>query len=484
MRRRDFLKASAAIGTAAFTGTLWRTARAADLASRDKLPNIVFAIADDWSYPHASGYGDPVVKTPSFDRVAREGALFTHSFCIAPTCTASRGGILTGQPPHRLGAAGNLWSVLPANFPVYTDMLEAVGYAVGLTGKGWGPGSLGERKFNPAGRGFKTFEQFLASAKGKPFCYWFGSQDPHRPYDRAFGKQSGIKREDVRVPAFLPDAPAVRDDLIDYYAEVQRYDSNVGNLLKVLDDQKLAGNTIVVVTSDNGLPFPRAKTNLYDSGTRMPLAIRYPARVKAGQKLDALVSHLDFAPTFLELAELKSTPEMAGMSLLPLLEGKPQDRPRIFTERERHANSRAGNIGYPVRAIRTRDHMYIRNFFPDRTPAGDEDFNGSQGRFGDIDSGPSKQYVIENRNDPRVAPFFRMCCAKRPAQELYDLTKDPDELKNIAGHPNYADVQARLRRELESWMAATADPRAKDPTTDVFDRYTYVTGATTRPGRR
>src|SRR5687768_17441093 len=145
-------------------------------AAEPSRPNVLFCIADDWSYPHAGAYGDPVVKTPAFDRVAREGVLFTRSYCAAPSCSPSRAALLTGRYPHELGHGANLWGSLPAKYAVYPDLLEAAGYRVGLQGKGWGPGQLGERQRNPAGRNFPSFEKFLESVpKGEPFCFWYGS---------------------------------------------------------------------------------------------------------------------------------------------------------------------------------------------------------------------------------------------------------------------------------------------------------------------
>src|SRR6185503_19797319 len=251
-------------------------------------PNILFCIADDWSWPHAGAYGDGVVKTPNFDRVSREGALFTRAFCAAPSCSPSRAAILTGQARHRLAEGGNLWGSLPKRFLTYPDLLEAAGYGVGFQGKGWGPANFkaGGRERNPAGPGFKSFEEFLKSVPaGKPFCFWFGSTDPHRPYTKGAGARAGLKVGDVRVPPWLPDTPEIRDDILDYYFEVERFDRDVGELLKRLDTAGLLDSTLAVITSDNGMPFPRAKTNLHDSGSRMPLAVRWPGRVKAGQTI-------------------------------------------------------------------------------------------------------------------------------------------------------------------------------------------------------
>lgn len=189
-----------------FFHSFFTSARAAEEVANGRPPNILLAIADDWGFPDAGAYGNRVVKTPTFNRLAREGVLFTHAFVSSPSCTPSRGALLTGQHFWRLGHGANLWSTLPADLTTYTDLLEAKGYHVGFTRKGWGPGELGERKRNPAGKEFKDFAEFLRRRPdGKPFCFWFGSLDPHRPYDLGSGEQSGIDLAKIDVPAALPD---------------------------------------------------------------------------------------------------------------------------------------------------------------------------------------------------------------------------------------------------------------------------------------
>ncbi len=443
----------------------------------DRRPNILFALADDWSWPHAEVYGDKVVRTPTFDRVAAEGMLFSHVFSVCPSCTASRAAILTGQWAHRLGESGNLWSRLDRKYECYPDLLEAAGYHVGLTGKGWGPGTLQGtgRTRNPAGPAYKDFAAFLKSVPpGKPFCYWFGSHDPHRPYVRGSGVRSGLDPAKVFVPPFLPETPEVRGDICDYYFAVERYDRDTGEILKLLEAAGKRANTIVVMTGDNGWPFPRAKANLYDAGTRQPLAVRWPARVKAGRRSDAFLSFEDFAPTFLEAAGLKPPAAMTGRSFLDLLTGESDAvRDRVFLERERHANVRAGDLGYPCRAVRTTRYLYIRNFQPERWPAGDPEMWKAVGPFGDIDGGPSKDVVVRGLDDAQVGKFFRLACGKRPAEELYDVVRDPHDLVNLAGQPAYAEVERQLRQELERWMRETDDPRAKGED-DRWDRYPYT----------
>ncbi|MBM3859319.1 MAG: sulfatase [Verrucomicrobia bacterium] len=414
---------------------------------RDERPNILFCIGDDWGWPSCGALGDNVVRTPTFDRVAREGVLFPHTYCAAPSCSPSRASILTGQMFYRLEEGAIIWSKLPNKFPVYTDMLEAAGYHVGLMRKGWGPGSYeaGGWKRNPAGASYKSFTEFLQSVpKGKPFCFWFGTTDPHRPYELGSGARDH-RIEDVRVPPMLPDVPAVRNDILDYYVEVERADREIGEMLKLLEVAGQLDNTLVLITGDNGWPFPRGKANLYDYGTRQPLAVRWPARVKGGRVVDDFISFCDFAPTFLEAAGLKPTSDMTGRSFLGVLaSGKAgrvdPKRDRVVVGLERHGQP------YPMRSIRTHQFRYIRNFKPEEP-------------YRVCDDGPSKAYLFEHADDPKVKPLFELCFGKRPAEELYDHSKDPHELRNVAGDPAYAAVKKRLAADLENYLRETKDPR-------------------------
>jgi N-sulfoglucosamine sulfohydrolase len=439
-------------------------------------PNILFCFADDWAYPHAGAYGDTVVQTPNFDRVASEGILFTHAFSATPSCTASRAAICTGQAPHRLEESGNLWSTLQRKFPVYPNLLEKSGYVVGLQGKGWGPGDFkaAGRTRNPAGPNFPSFAQFIKTVPAdKPFCFWYGSHDPHRAYKKDSGIESGLKPEQVTVPPYFPDTLEVRKDILDYYFAVQRFDRNVGEILKLLEETGRATNTLVVISGDNGWPFPRGKANLYDAGTRQPLAIRWLGKIAGGQTNHAFVNLTDLALTFLEAAGLKPHPDMTGQSLMPLLEGKKQSgRDAVFVERERHANSRAGDLSYPARAIRTDEFLYIRNLRPDRWPAGDPKKWVAVGPFGDCDAGPTKDFILDHRDESRFQKFFQLAFEKRPAEELYDLSKDPYQLINVADQKNYADAKKKLRARLDDWMKSTKDPRATSEG-DPWDHYTY-----------
>ena len=447
-------------------------------------PNILYCVADDWSYGHASIYGDKVVKTPNFDRIAREGALFHHVFCAASSCTPSRGAMLTGRPVHQLEDGANLWSTLPAKFRVYPDVLEEAGYAVGCEGKGWAPGDFkaGGRKRNPAGPQVKSFEDFLAKTpKDQPFCFWYGSHDPHRPYELGSGVRSGMNPAEVQLPSFWPDSPIIRSDVCDYYFAVQRFDRRVGELLQALEAAGRLDDTLVVVTSDNGMPFPRGKATCYDLGSRMPLAMRWPGHIAPGTVINRNISQVAFAPTFLDVAGLKPLSEMTEKSLLPVMTGQEslddQSAPAFF-ERERHANVRKGNVGYPVRAVRTKDFLYIHNIHPERWPAGDPEMVFSVGEFGDIDPGPTKDFIKGLKDDPDQAHFYRLSMAKRQEEELYDLKADPQQLHNLAGNTEMREVQGKLQKQLDQWMKDTDDPRATQDD-DHWDRYQYYG----KPGR-
>ena len=437
-------------------------------------PNIVVAIADDWSWPHAGVDGDAAVRTPTFDRLAREGVRFTHAFAASPSCTPSRAAILTGQAPHRLAEGAQLWSHLPSRFAVYPDLLEARGYAVGHTGKGWGPGAVepGGRTRNPAGPRFASLAEFLEKrSSNAPFAFWFGSSDPHRPYEPGSGVGAGVLRSRIAVPTFLPDTPEVRSDIADYLAEVERFDRDLDVLLATLEKAGELARTVVVVTSDNGMPFPAAKATLYDGGTRVPLVIRWPGVGRPAFVSDALVTLTDLAPTILDAAGVTVPGDMTGHTLRPLVEGGPDVAwpDAVFLERERHANVRRGDLSYPSRAVRTRDHLYIRNLRADRWPAGDPELYHSVGPFGDIDDGPTKQLLL---HDPAYARWRAHAMDKRPAEELYVLANDPGQLRNVAEDPSLANTRGQLRRRLDRWMRDSGDPRATSDD-DRFDHYPY-----------
>lgn len=427
-------------------------------------PNILLIIADDWSYPHLGALGEPELRTPNIDRLAREGLLFHHAYCAAPSCTPSRAALLTGQFPHQLGHGANLWSLLDTVHPNYVNLLEAAGYATGMTQKGWGPGDeqAGGYHRNPAGPRFMDFKEFLdRKPPEKPFCFWLGTFDPHRDYVPDQGIQRGMRPDSVRVPGFLPDHPEVRKDLTDYFFEIERLDQTVGEAIALLEARGELDKTLIVVTSDNGMPFPRAKANLYDGGTRVPLVVRWPAPVRPNRTTDEMVSLIDLAPTFLEAAGLPVPETMAGSSLMDVLRDE-ENRPKrewVFFERERHAHVREGNLGYPARGVRTHDFLFIRNFEPDRWPAGDPVLVHSVGAFGDTDQSVTKDLIMAMKETRSPVDYYQHAFGKRPMEELYDLKNDPDQLVNKAESATLAMMKVRMQKALLGWMQATGDPR-------------------------
>jgi len=446
-------------------------------------PNILFILADDWSYPYASVYGDTLLRTPNLDKLARHGTLFNNAFCSSPSCTPSRASLLTGRYPHKLGEGVNLCGKLDVGIPTYVRLLEQAGYAVAFDRKGWAPGDFRKMGYrvNPAGKqaDFNRFIDKLSSRQ--PFFFWFGTHDPHRSFEAGSGRKAGINPDRLTVPAFLPDVPEIREDLADYRAEIERLDREIGDLITKLDKAGKLEHTIIVVTSDNGMPFPHAKANLYDSGTRVPLLISsFSGQVKTGVRHDSFVNLIDLTPTFLDWAGVTTRPDMDGQSLLPVLSGeKAVHRNEVFLERERHCLCRADfnfGAGYPMRAIRTKDYLYVRNFRPERMPAGDETIPGTPSVYGDVDGGPTKAYLMDHRNEPAVRPVFRMGFDKRPAEELYVLRDDPDNVRNRADDPAYAAVKKNLSQRLSQWMQTENDPR-RNGGGDQIDRYVSTSRA-------
>jgi arylsulfatase A-like enzyme len=450
-------------------------------------PNILLAVADDWGWSHAGVYGDPVVLTPAFDRVAEEGILFDQAYVTSPSCTPSRNGILTGQYHWRLGPGANLWSTLDTAIPVFPLLLEDAGYTIGQQGKSWGPGDISNWRRHPAGKEYSEggFKRFLEEWTGEePFFFWLGSSDPHRPYVEGSGAASGMEVMRIRLYGCFPDNEIVRNDVADYYYEVQRFDTLVAGALKLLEERGVLENTIVVVTGDNGIPFPRCKSNNYDAGVRVPLAIRWGGIPHRGRELEDLVSLTDLAPTFLELAGVEVPGAMTGRSLVPLLNSAssaladPDHRSFVLHGKERHVPAQESHPGgYPVRAIRTQDYLYIRNFEPDWWPAGTPCYEQAYIPYcwlGDCDNGPTKSYMVEHRQDDELHQrLYDLAFGKRPAEELYDCRNDPEQLRNLAGDPAFEAVRSRLSAQLMEELKRTGDPRVLEGK-DLWDGVPYL----------
>lgn len=502
---------------------------AAQPAPDARRPNILFVFADDWgryasAYAQLDGPGtlSDAVRTPHFDRLAREGVLFRRAFVSAPSCTPCRSAILSGQHFWRTGRASILrGAVWDYSNPSYALLLRDAGYHLGETYKVWGPGTpndapygAGQHAYEKAGNRFNQFSQhvtalvgrggpleaakqeiyaevranfdaFLADRKpGQPFCYWFGPTNTHRKWTKGSGKKLwGIDPDQLRgkMPAFLPDVPEVREDFADYLGEVQALDAALGLLMARLAEIGELDHTLIAMSGDHGPPgFPHGKCNLYDFGASVSLAIRGPG-VTGGRVIDDLVTLPDLAPTFLEAGGVKPPAVMTGRSLAALLRSSQSGRVEpardaVFIGRERHVeNARADYTPYPQRAIRTHDFLYIVNFRPDRWPLGDpyrldgpnpptpeELTEETRVSLPDEDASPSKAWLVGMRHDPRWKPHFDWVYGKRPREELYDLQADPQQTKNVAADPRYTAQRAALERRLMDELQRTGDPRLVD----------------------
>ncbi len=469
-----------------------------DQPAGPKRPNILFAISDDQSYMHTSIYGDPVVKTPTFERIAREGILFTQSYSACPSCTPSRSAVLTGRQIWEIGESGILYGTLHPENPLFTHHLEDSGYHVGFVGKPWAPGDwrVGGLDRHPIGKEYDAqpepdpphgidvrdyaanFDDFLSEkSDDAPFFFWFGCTEPHRDYDVGIGERSGLSMDDVVVPPYLPDAPEVRSEILDYYYEIEHFDKHLGRMVAKLEEIGELDNTLIVVTSDNGMPFSRTKTTLYDSGVRMPTAMRWGDRAPGGRVVNDFIGHIDFAPTFLDIADVEPVANHTGSSLLPVLEATNsgrviETRDHIVTGLERHTYCREDGATYPIRAIRTHDFLYIRNFEPDRWPTGGPEFiSSNKAPHGDIDDGPFKDFMLREGTRLDFPREFQMGFGKRPLEELYGCQADPHQITNLSDSPEHAETKAQLWARLDAYLTETGDPRLRGE--DPWQAYPY-----------
>jgi len=488
----------------------------------EKPVNILVAISDDQSYPHASAYGYQAISTPAFDRVAQSGVLFNNAFTPAPGCSPMRAAFLTGRQIWQIEHAGTHASSFPIHYETYQDRLEKAGYFIGYTGKAWAPGNFKEsgRTRNPAGPAFDqhkiaeppagiskndyaaNFEAFLqARPADQPFSFWFGASEPHRPFGNGLGIEHGLDPDKVVVPEFLPDTPEIRSDILDYCFEIQWFDQHLARMIETLEKAGELDNTLIVVTSDNGMSFPRAKANCYEYGIHMPLAISCPAKFPGGRIVDDVVSLIDVTATIYDLAGVAppSKHPVTGQSLGSLLASGESgtvdtSRPAVYSGRERHSSSRYNTLGYPQRVMRTSDYLYVRNFRPERWPAGapqkyeqvkKSDRKDGQagtgptwvlgpmhGGYADIDACPSLDFLVANADDPQLGKYLTWSVELRPAEELFNIKRDPACLNNLAMQPEYEAIRSELSHRLLEYLSETQDPRVvAEDGGDIFETY-------------
>lgn len=421
-------------------------------------PNVILFIADDMAWDDCGAYGHPQIQTPNLDQLAKDGMKFNRAFLTCSSCSPSRASIITGRYPHSTGAH-QLHLPLPASQVTFVEKLKEAGYYTASAGK-WHLGTPTKSKFDHVTTKLNEWVSTLQQRpKDKPFFMWFAFIDPHRPYQRNIIERPHTI-EEVVVPPYLPDTPEVRNDLALYYDEITRLDLVVGRVRDELKKQNADSNTVIMFISDNGRPFPRCKTTVYDSGVQTPCLIAWPDKVKAGSECNSLISTVDLAPTILELAGLPVGETFQGKSFKTLLQ-KPESKTRshIFAEHNWHDFEDFG------RAVRSPRFKYIRNFYTDipGTPPADA-----------VRSETFVKMLQLKRENKLTADQMGSFIIPRPEVELYDLEADPHELRNLAGQKDFEKVEQELRKVLDEWQEETHDrlPRSRRP--DEFDR---VTGA-------
>jgi arylsulfatase A-like enzyme len=500
--------------------------------------NILFMFADDWGryascYRGLDGRPTPndVITTPNVDRVAREGVMFKNAFVNAPSCTPCRSSLLSGRYFFQTGRGAILQgAVWDSSIPTFPLLLLDAGYHIGKSFKVWSPGTpvdagFGGQKYayeksGNACNNFSeeatarvekglsvaaardeilaqvrgNFDSFLAArSAGQPWLYWMGTTTTHRTWIKGSGKKLwGIDPDTLKgkMPAFLPDEPEIREDFADYLGECQAVDAYVGVLMKRLEESGELENTIVVLSGDHGIPgVTNGKCNLYDNGTAVGLVVRWPG-AKPGRVIDDIVRLPDLMPTFLEIGGVKPPENLYGRTLVPLLNSDKSGfvdatRDWAVIGRERHVGAaREGNLPYPMRALRTRDFLYIRNFAPDRWPMGapytaadavpnlvavDKD---TRAAYPDMDASPTKTWLVAHGRDAQWKWHYDLAFAKRPSEELYDLKHDPDQVKNLATEPAFAAKKQELSARLMKILTEANDPRVTGDG-GTFDRAPY-----------
>ena len=467
----------------------------------EERPNILFAIADDWSYGHAGAYGCDWIRTPNFDQLAKEGILFQRAYTPNAKCAPSRAIILTGRFSWQLENAGNHMTFFPAKFGGWIELLEANGYTTGYTGKGWGPGFAKDingnnrkitgtawqsRKSKPPAKAISNnnyagnFSDFLNSANqdpNKPWVFWYGTTEPHRGYEYGVGRRFGKKLKDIdRVPKYWPDNDIIRNDMLDYSIEVEHYDRHLGKIIDLLKKNGELDNTLIVATSDHGMPFPRVKGQAYESSNHIPLAIRWPKGINGrGRVVTDYVSFADLAPTFIEAAKVgQIAPIMqsiTGRSLLEVFRSHKSgrvipDRDHVLIGKERHDIGRPNNWGYPIRGIVKKDMLYLHNFKPNRWPSG-HPLTG----YLNCDGSPTKTTILNQRRNG-ISHFWNLNFGKRQKEELFDLKQDVDCINNLARSERHSELKEKLKEELFAELRKQGDPRMIGKG-DVFDNYPY-----------
>jgi len=416
------------------------------LAQADTPPNIIFINADDLTHRDLGCYGGQA-KTPNIDKLATEGMRFTRCFQAAPMCSPTRHNIYTGLYPVKSGAYPNHTFAKDGTKSI-VHYLEPMGYRVALSGKT----HISPREVFPfeysGGKNpdMKAIEKLMTESKeaGTPFCLFACSNEPHTPW--TYGDASQYPPEEIELPPYIVDTPETREGYSRYLAEISYYDSQVGEILDLLEKHELTENTLVMLTSEQGNSMPFAKWTLYDSGLQTALIARWPGKIEAGSTTDAMVEYVDVTPTFVEVAGGTPAEYLDGKSMLPVLKGETDEHKDFVYGIMTTRGINNGPEYYGIRSVRSEKYKLILNLTPEIV------FKNA------CTNSPEFVSWVEaaKAGDADAAEKVRRY-TKRPALELYDVTKDPYEWDNLAENPEYAPVIAELRAKLDSWMESQGD---------------------------
>jgi arylsulfatase len=451
---------------------------------RGARPNIVLFIGDDISVGDFGCYGHPTSQTPRVDRLASEGVRFANAYLTTSSCSPTRTSLITGRWPHNTGAPELHMTESPhlGELPQFPHELREAGYFTAQAGKwhfnGDATKSFDRRHESPPSHpdepsGAEMWLPILRERpKDRPFFLWYAAHDAHRGWDQPLSA-GPHGPDDVEVPPYLVDGARTREDLAHYVDEVHRFDANIGAVLDELERQGVRDDTVVLVMTDNGRPFPRDKTWLYDSGIKTPLVVHWPARLARPAVVSSLISVIDLAPTILELAGVEPPPSFQGVSLVPLLADPGASvRDLVFAERNWHTQR------YHERMVRYENLVYIRNNLPQLIG-----FNLAH--YGKMNQPAYLELVDEWRAGETTPPQEDVFAKPRPSEMLFDVSADPHQLTNLAAEPEFAERLDALRAALDQWAEETGDtlPRLEDMAPERNDRETWqaIPGLSGRP---
>lgn len=461
---------------------------------KEKRPNVLLIMADDISRTSMGIYGCDYIQTPNLDKIGREGIKFENAFTCNPKCAPSRASILSGRYSWQLEEACNHNGVMPEKWKFYPELLEEAGYFMGFTGKGWGPGHF-SKKHNPAGWEYNDIKckppyksistkDYVANFKAfldkkdddKPFCFWFGTHEAHRAFEKNVHRKKNKQLSKVKVQKCFPDNEIIRGDLADYGVEVEYHDEQVGKALKVLEERGLLENTLIIVTSDHGMAFPHIKGQIYDESFHIPFLVRWGNKIKSGRTVTDFINFPDVAPTIMEAVGLKPHEQMTGKSFLDILLSDKNgqiDKSRKFAiiGKERHDVGRTDGelhtVGYPIRSIRTKKYLYVKNYIPTRWPVGNPEYG-----YLNCDASPTKSYLLSLEQDRADYKYYTKAFDKRSAEELYDVVNDPDCCDNLAEKTEYQTVKLKLKATMIETLKEQNDPRVLG-NGEIFDYYPH-----------